>query len=261
MSKSVVIITGASSGMGEEFAMQLDAHLRKTDEIWLIARSRDKLTALSKRMRNNTRILAMDITKEAQVERLQDTLTDNDCIVRMLVNCAGFGLIGNFSELPAQEQLDMVRLNCEALTHVTHCCLPFMRKHSRIIQMASCAAFVPQPGFAVYAATKAYVNSFSRALRAEIRKKGIYVTSVYPGPVDTPFFDRAESTGSILGVKRYVMVSKEPVVEKALRDACHKKAKSVYSFPIQAMEAACKLIPQEIILNIIQAMKNNEAER
>ena len=89
MAKSVVIIVGASSGMGAEFALQIDAHLRKTDEIWLIARSKDKLEELSSRMRNKTRILTMDITKEAQIERLQDTLIDNDCVIRMLVNCAG----------------------------------------------------------------------------------------------------------------------------------------------------------------------------
>ena len=86
MAKSIVIIVGASSGLGEEFALQLDAHLRKTDEIWLIARRKDKLTKISKRMRNNTKVISMDITKEAQIERLQDMLIDNDCEIRMLVN-------------------------------------------------------------------------------------------------------------------------------------------------------------------------------
>ena len=256
--RSIVIITGASSGMGQEFALQIDAHLRKTDEIWLISRSRDKLYALSRRMRNNTRILAMDITKEAQIERLKDMLYDYDCQIRMLVNCAGYGLIGDFSSLSCEQQLGMIRLNCEALTHVTHCCLPFMIKNSRIIQMASSAAFMPQPGFAVYAATKAYVDSFSKALREEVKKKGIYVTSVCPGPVDTPFFDIAEQDGSILAIKKLVMADSRDVVSKALRDACAKKAVSVYSLPIQAMQVLAKTIPHGLIVPVVRLIKEME---
>lgn len=258
MAKSVVIIVGASSGMGAEFALQIDAHLRKTDEIWLIARSKDKLEALSSRMRNNTRILAMDITKEAQIERLQDTLMDNDCVIRMLVNCAGYGVIGDFSSTTCEDQVGMVRLNCEALTHVTHCCIPFMRPNSRIIQIASCAAFLPQPGFAVYAASKAYVHSFTQALREELKDKGISVTSVCPGPVDTPFFDRAEKTGKVLAIKKATMVDSQSVVRKALRDACAKKAVSVYSFPIQAVWVLTKLVPHSLVLPLIRAYKEHQ---
>ncbi len=260
MAKSVVIIVGASSGMGAEFALQIDAHLRKTDEIWLIARNKDKLTALSQRMRNNTRILAMDITKEAQVERLQDTLLDNDCKVRILVNCAGYGVIGDFSELSCEDQLGMIRLNCEALTHVTHCCLPFMVPNSRIIQLASCAAFIPQPGFAVYAASKAYVESFSKALREELKDKGIIVTCVCPGPVDTPFFDRAEQTGKILAIKKMTMVDSKSVVRKALRDACAGKATSVYSLPIQAVWVLTKLVPHGLVLPMLRAYKESQQD-
>ncbi len=258
MAKSVVIIVGASSGMGAEFALQLDAHLRKTDEIWLIARSKDKLEELSSRMRNNTRILAMDITKEAQIERLQDTLIDNDCVIRMLVNCAGYGVIGDFSSTTCEDQVGMVRLNCEALTHVTHCCIPFMRPNSRIIQIASCAAFLPQPGFAVYAASKAYVHSFTQALREELKGKGISVTSVCPGPVDTPFFDRAEKTGKVLAIKQATMVDSRSVVRKALRDACAKKAVSVYSLPIQAVWVLTKLVPHSLVLPLIRAYKEHQ---
>lgn len=255
MAKSIVIVVGASSGMGEEFALQLDAHLRKTDEIWLIARRKDKLEALSRRMRNNTRILAMDITNEAQIERLQDTLIDNDCQIRMLVNCAGYGIIGDFGEIPADRQAGMIRLNCEALTNVTHCCIPFMCRNSRIIQLASSAAFVPQPGFAVYAASKAYVHSFSQALRQELLEQEIYVTSVCPGPVDTPFFDRAEQIGKVLAIKQMTMVDSKSVVSKALRDACDKKAVSVYSLPIQAAWLLTKVLPHGFVLPVIRGYK------
>lgn len=255
MSKSIVIITGASSGMGKEFALQIDAHLRKTDEIWLIARSKDKLTDLSRMMRNNTRVLAMDITKEAQIERLQDMLLDHNCKIRMLVNCAGYGVIGDFAQLNSEEQLGMIRLNCEALTHVTHCCIPFMARNSRIIQLASCAAFMPQPGFAVYAATKAYVDSFTKAIREELKGSGIYVTSVCPGPVDTPFFDIAERSGQMLSIKKLVMADSRNVVRKALKDACAKKSTSVYSLPIQAMRVLAKSVPHELVMPIVRFVK------
>lgn len=238
-----------------EFALQLDAHLRKTDEIWLIARRKDKLTELSQRMRNNTRILSMDVTKEAQIERLADTLEDNNCQIRMLINCAGYGVIGNLSGSNREDQAGMVRLNCEALTNVTHCCLPYMCRNSRIINIASSAAFVPQPGFAVYAATKSYVNSFSLALREELLEKGIYVTSVCPGPVDTAFFERAEANGSTMNIKKLIMADVQGVVTKALRDACKKKPKSVYSLSIQAFEVLCKLVPHSILVPVIKAVK------
>ena len=255
MAKSIVIITGASSGIGMEFALQLDAHLRKTDEIWLIARRKDKLLELSRKMRNNTRILSMDITKEGQIERLADTLEDNDCQIRMLINCAGYGIIGNFMGSNCEEQAGMVRLDCEALTNVTHCCLPYMCKKSRIINIASSAAFVPQPGFAIYAATKSYVNSFSLALREELMDKEIYVTSVCPGPVDTAFFDRAEANGSIMNIKKMIMADVRDVVRKALRDSCYKKAKSVYSLPIQAFDVLCKMVPHTVLVPAIKAVK------
>ncbi len=255
MSKSVVIIVGASSGMGEQFALQIDAHLRKTDEIWLIARRKDKLTRLAGCMRNNTRILAMDITNEAQIDRLKDTLEEHDCKVRMLVNCAGYGVIGDFADLGYEEQMGMIRLNCEALTRVTYACLPYMQKHTRIIQLASCAAFLPQPGFAVYAATKAYVNSFTQALRSELAEKGIIVTSVCPGPVDTPFFDIAEKSGKMLSIKALTLVDSRDVVHKALRDSCLGKATSVYSLPIQAFAVLAKIVPHSLILPVVRFIK------
>mgnify|MGYP000835713314 CR=1 FL=1 len=110
----------------------------------------------------------------------------------MLVNAAGFGRSGSVEEINMQRrriQTDMVGLNCQALTRMTLLCLPYMHPGSRIVNLASAAAFCPQPYFAVYAATKSYVLSFSRSLREELKTRGIIVTAVCPGPVDTPFFD------------------------------------------------------------------------
>lgn len=255
---NVVVITGASSGIGMEFALQMDNYFTNIDEFWLISRRRESLQEVAKLMQHKTRILAMDITKEAQLDRLEDTLQEKHATVRMLINCAGYGIMGEFAAQERDSELGMVRLNCEALTDITHRLIPYMRKGSRIIQMASSAAFLPQPDFSVYAASKAYVLNFSRALRQELWDKGIYVTAVCPGPVDTPFFEIAEKTGSTLAIKKVVMAEVDKVVRKALRDSYHKRSLSVYSLPIQGLQLAAKWIPHGMLLNAMKLMKIHE---
>ena len=121
--------------------------------------------------------------------------------------------------------------------------------------MASSAAFLPQPDFAVYAASKAYVLSFSRALRCELRRKGIYVTSVCPGPVDTPVFDTAGKDVQILAVKKLTMVNAQKVVNLAIKDSYHKRSMSVCSVPIKALNVAAKVVPHAVLLQILENMK------
>jgi len=252
---NIAIITGASSGIGMEFALQMDEHFDSIDEFWFIARSRDKMEEIAKALRHKVRILAMDITNEAQLDRLEDTIKDKNAVIRMLINCAGYGIMGNFADQDLNDELGMIKLNCEALTSITHRLIPYMRKGSRIIQMASSAAFMPQPDFAVYSATKAYVLSFSRAVGAELKNHGIYVTSVCPGPVDTPFFDIAEKNGGTLRVKKYTMVSAREVVRLALADSYHRKSVSVCSMPIRTFQVLSKLAPHGLILYIMSVMK------
>lgn len=255
---NVIVITGASSGIGSEFAYRMDQYFTNIDEFWLIARNREKLNEVAAKLQHKTRILCMDITTDAQLERLEDTLREKEAVVRMLVNCAGYGLMGAFAQQEREETLGMVRLNCEALTNITHRLIPYMKKGSRIIQMASSAAFLPQTNFAVYAATKSYVLSFSRALAEELREKAIYVTSVCPGPVDTPFFEIAERNGSTLAIKKYTMVKADKVVTQALRDSYHKRTTSVCSLPIQMFQIGAKLLPHDAFLRMMTFLKKRE---
>ena len=252
---NIIIITGASSGIGREFARQMDGYFDRTDEFWLVARNRGRLEELAGTMRHNTRIFAMDITREESLEALEEAAFRHNAVVRMLVNCAGYGIMGSFCEQDGGLETGMIRLNCEALTELTHRLIPYMRWGSRIIQLSSSAAFLPQPGFAVYAATKAYVLNFSRALGEELKNAGIYVTSVCPGPVDTPFFDIAEATGSTLAVKKYTMVDAERVVALALRDSYRRRPVSVCSLPIRAFRTLTKLAPHGILLRAMEQMK------
>lgn len=241
--------------MGQEFAMQLDGLLHKVDEIWLIARRKDRLKELAEKLSISARVIPMDVSDEKDMFAFKKLLEVEEPVIRLLINCAGFGLMGKFDEISIEEQLGMVKVNCEALTKMTWYCVPYMKKNSRILQLASSAGFFPQKYFTVYAASKAYVLSFSRALREELKHKKIWVTAVCPGPVATEFFDIAERYGSTLAVKKMTMVSADRVVRTALKDSRDKKAVSVCSAPIKLFHTFTKIIPDSLILGVINIMK------
>lgn len=224
---NIAIITGASSGIGMEFARQLNCRLCKTDEVWLLARRKEPMEELARSMQIKTRTISVDITNENELKHFREVLAISAPKITMLVNCAGMGRHGSFSEHDDEDISAMLRLNVVALTKLTKICLPYMRRGSKIIQLASGAAFVPQAGFAVYAASKSYVYSFSIALRKELRKRGIGVTTVCPGPVDTPFLEQAYGDVSNMSrLKRLTTVSAECVVAKAIEDCKRGRAVS-----------------------------------
>ena len=253
---NVIIITGASSGLGREFALQMDNYFSNIDQFWLIGRNQKRLNEVAQALQfHAAMILDMDVTDEEALDELEQELKNRNAKVRMLINCAGYGIMGDFAHQDRNEVLGMIKVNCEALTDLTQRLIPYMSKGSRIIQLASSAAFLPQPDFAVYAATKSYVLSFSRALGEELRKREIYVTSVCPGPVNTHFFDVAEKDGTTLALKKMTMVEPDVVVAKALRDSYHKRELSVYSLPILAFEALTKWVPHTVILHGMRGLK------
>ena len=168
----IAVVTGASAGMGREFARQIPYFYRNLDEISVIARRRDRLVSLSEEGMVPCRIFQGDLLKDDVYRELEQALTKEKPDIRMLVNAAGFGKTGRVEEIAHRQpgtQMEMIDLNCRALTRMTLLCLPFLKLGSRIVNLASAAAFCPQPSFAVYAATKSYVLSFSRALRAELK--------------------------------------------------------------------------------------------
>lgn len=252
---NVIVITGASSGMGREFALQLDRGLRTIDEFWLVARRVERLRELADTMRHRVKILPLDLFSEADLHLLEEVLQEEKPVVRMLINCAGYGMIGDFMDIPVEKQAGEVDLNCRALLWTTYACIPYMRQKSRIIQLASSAAFLPQPGFSVYAATKSFVLSFSRAIREELREKEIYVTAVCPGPVRTEFFDIAEQYGATLSIKKFTMVEAERVVREALAASCKNRPMSVCSLPIAAFWAMTRVMPQNPVVRITYMLK------
>lgn len=240
---NIAIITGASSGMGLEFAKRLDRLLKKTDEIWLLARRKEKLDALAAQMQTKTRAIAIDLTGEKELAQFAEVLAISNARITVLVNCAGTGKYGPFSTLDRKTCTEMLRLNVFALTEMTRICLPYLRKGSRIIELASGAAFLPQADFAVYAASKAYVYSFGRALAKELHARGIHVTAVCPGPVDTPFLEYAyDDPSSMNGLKKLTVETSERVVEAALRDSLRGKPVSVCGLPMKLLYLATQSI-------------------
>ena len=230
----IAVVTGASSGMGREMIIQLWEHFKGFDEMWIIARREGRLEELDRQVGVPLRKFALDLTKETDLRVLERELSEKEPQVKFLVNAAGFGKIGTVESLALVDETDMVRLNC------------------RIIQFASSAAFLPQPGFAIYAATKSFVLSYSRALNQELKTRNIYVTSVCPGPVKTEFFDIAETTGEIALYKRLVMANPKRVVSKAIRDSVAGKEISVYGLTMKAFRILCKVLPHRLILRMME---------
>lgn len=249
MGKRIAVITGASSGIGEEFVRQLDRCTKTLEEVWIIARREERLMAVKEKVeRLHVRVFALDICKESDLKILSGYLMAENPSVRVLVNAAGVGKAGRFDRTACKEAVNMVDLNDKALVSITHMVLPYMSQPGNIIQLASASAFMPQKEFAVYAATKAFVLSFSRALHTEVKKQGITVTAVCPGPVDTEFLLISNGDSGQKPLKKLVTVKPEPVVRKALRDAKAGKEISIYGLPMKAVLIASKLLPHGLFL-------------
>lgn len=234
--KKIGIITGASSGMGREFVRQLDKCLCYVDELWIIARRKDRLELLKQEAAHiPLRIIPLDLCNKEDLNRFSGQLKQEQPRVRILVNCAGVGYAGYFHELSQRDIQNMISLNIMALTTINSIVLPYMNHPSHIIQLASASAFLPQKEFSVYAATKAYVLSFSMALKRELKNRGVAVTTVCPGPVDTEFLKICNRGKGQKLLKKLTTVKPEAVVHKALKDAKKGKALSIYGLPMKGV--------------------------
>ena len=247
----IAIVTGATSGFGELYAKMIDEKCENSiDEIWIVGRREERLEELAGSLSKDVRLFPMNLNEPESINQIKESLMADKIAIKILVNAAGFGINTSFESNTENEVHDMTSLNCTALTDLTKVCMPYMAYNSRIVNFASVAAFMPQPNFSVYAATKAYVLSFSRGLNAEVNKNGIYVTAVCPGPAATEFFDKAVKGGSYPKYKRFFWAKPEKVVKKAFHDSIAKYEISVYSLSMQAMYILTKIIPHRLLLRI-----------
>ena len=199
LSKSTALITGASAGLGAEFARQLAS---TASRIILVGRRVERLRELAAVLQPGAPYLridcfAADLSLASERERLAAWVIREEIPVNLLINNAGLGDLGSFDSAPWERIAPMLEVNVTALTHLTPLPLPMLRaqRPSAILNVSSVAGFYPLPGMAVYAATKAYVTSFSEALRMELSSEAITVTALCPGPVPTEFLQVASRPG------------------------------------------------------------------
>lgn len=243
----IAVITGASSGMGREFALRLDS-LDQYDELWLIARREERLIEIGEQTRAKVRPIALDLCKRESLDVYRDLLIEHKPDVAVLVNCSGFGKFGAFTDISLQDQEQMITLNASALMAMTYLTLPYMKKGSRIYQIDSQSAFQPVPYIGVYGATKAFVLSFSRSLNVELKDRGIRVMAVCPGWVKTEFFDRAVTDDTIKYYARYY--TSEQVVTRAIKDMKRGRDVSVCGFSIRWARFLAKILPTKMVMSI-----------
>ncbi len=246
---NTTLITGASSGIGAAFARKFAALGRN---VFLVARSEDKLITLCNELGRMSGIraqyVALDLTEPDAPARLFEESKKRGLEIDMLINNAGFGSMGYFSNLDSAREVEMVDLNIRALVDITHRFLIPMRerKQGTIINVASTAGFQPVPFMATYAATKAFVLSFSEALSEENRPFGIHVMALCPGVTETNFFEAAHMDRPPMRGSQ----TPEEVVDAALRGMKRHKSSIISGWTNKLVAFAVRLFPRSVVLRL-----------
>ncbi len=262
---NIAIITGASSGIGEEILRCLTLKndifgSPPFDQIWVVARNAARLEALRNELApGRIRIFVSDLTAPGSLEPVSSALSIENPEVGLLVNCAGAGRVGPVFLQTRDDQKNIISLNCSAPAELISICLPHMIRTAkdsgnsitpRILNIASSAAFLPQPGFATYAASKAFLVSFSRALNEELRPHRITSTTVCPGPVATDFLVHAtgKATASFSGIKKFFVARPDKVAASAIRAARKGRGLLVYGLSQKAFHVVAKVLPARFLM-------------
>ena len=247
---NIAIVTGASSGMGREFVLQLPRYVQ-VDEIWVIARRADALENLKKEVSVPVRPVSMDLLDMESFDRFQSLLEAETPNIKLLVNAAGFGKFGAYHKVSLRDDARMIDLNCKALVLMTRLCLPYMASGSHILQLDSLSAFQPVPYITTYGATKSFVLSYSRAMNRELKSKGIRMMAMNPGWVKTEFFNHAFQTNDDGEVKFFNKLwEAKDVVATGLKDLYKtRKDYSIHGFSVRMQVRLVKLLPHSMVMN------------
>ncbi|HZR38161.1 MAG TPA: SDR family oxidoreductase [Nevskia sp.] len=249
------LVTGASSGIGENFAEALAA---RGCDLVLVARSRDKLQALAQRLSQahgrRVEVLAADLATLSPGAGLKKAADKLGLHIDLLINNAGFGTKGRFETLDPQREQQELLLNAGAVVDLSHSFLPGMLEagHGAIVNLASMAAFQPLPYMAVYGASKVFVWSFTDALWAETRGRGVHVMAVCPGPVETPFFEATGAPGLRETVPNVSVVSPQLVVNEALKGLLARKRLVVPGTLSHAGSLFTRLAPRPLLARAVE---------
>ncbi len=247
--KNIAVITGASSGIGKEFALQLKDN-GNFDEVWLIARNKEKLEEVKNVIPFNSKTISLDLSNTDSIDEYENFLKTEEVNVKLLINCSGFGKFQASDDFPVEESYNMIDLNCKAVVGMCLKSLPYMSKGSKIINIASVAAFQPIPYINVYAGSKALVLYFSRALNSELKERGIQVMAVCPFWTKTAFFTRAVTTEEPV-IKKYIaMYEPSDIAKRAYRDLKRGKDVSKFGFKARFQAFLVKILPHSLVMKV-----------
>lgn len=247
--KNIAIVTGASSGLGREF-VKLLLREKEVDQIWAVARRKQKLDQLAEKYGDKVKTYAIDLSDREAVLKFGELIKRKKPNIKYLVNSAGYAKFCSYHGLSVKGTLNMIDVNCSAPVALTLLALPYMRRGSHILNISSQASFQPLPYQNVYSSTKAFLRNYTRALNVELKEKGISATAVCPGWMRTALYQRAKigaekTVNNFLGV-----VMPDKVAKKALLDAKKNRDMSVYSIYTKVCHVAAKVLSQKTVMKI-----------
>ena len=254
---SVAIITGASSGIGAEFARQLHKMVG-VDEFWFIARREERMEALRDELGVKAKIISADLTKTEGIGKVRAALEEEKPEVGFLVNSSGFGNFGAFDEISEDETAQVIDLNVKALVLITRMVIPYMVKGGRIIELGSGSCFTPLPYFNIYSSSKVFVLHYTKSLNYEIKKYGLRATCFCPGWVQTDFLDKSMSNGNVHPKSMKPLLSCEKVVRGCVKAAIKGKAMYVTNWYTKLQHILFKLLPDPILTRLWLSMLTHE---
>ena len=257
---SIAIITGASSGMGAEFARQLKLQWGVND-FWFVARREEKMAALRDELSVNAKIICADLTKIEGIDKLRMALEEEKPQVKYLINSAGFGNFGSFDQLPESEIADMIDLNVKALVLITHMVVPYMERGGRIVELGSGSCFTPLPYFNIYASSKAFVLHYTKGLNHEIKKYGLRATCFCPGWVETEFLGKAtDRQAATMPKSMKPMLKCRDVVSRCVKTLGRGPTMYVTNWYTKLQHLLFKLVPDPILTKLWLGMLKHPEE-
>ena len=250
--KKVIVVSGASSGMGKEFIIQILEKEKGIDEVWAIARRDDRLIELKEKISDKIIPIKLDLTKEDDLLKYKQKVDKEKPNIIILGNCAGFGVFDHSENVDTNIKLNMIDLNVKAPVAMIDYSLPYMKEESKIMNIASCAGFQPIPYINDYASTKSFLLSYSRALNKELKYKNIHVLAVTPYWTKTEFFDRAIDDNKKKVVINYnAMYDPKDVMKLAIKDLYNpKKDISCFGFVNRFQKMLTKILPHSLVMKV-----------
>ena len=243
---SVAIITGASGGIGSEFARQI-SRLDGIDEMWLIARNEERMIKLGEELGLKYKVISADLTTAEGIEKVRTALREEAPRVKFLVNASGFGNYGAFDEISEDEVVKMIDLNVKALVLITHITVPYMERGGRIVELGSGSCFTPLPYFNVYSSSKVFVLHYTKSLNYELRKYGVRATCFCPGWVDTEFLGKSLANGNTHPKSMKPLLKCEDVVRRCVKASLKGRVMCVTNWYTKLQHLMFKLLPDKLL--------------